>query len=259
MEIIDIKNIKSKKIIFTKPIKHVLENKKWIYKMKSYILDSVENINKIIFISPLIENSIDFNELKFIKFNLEPLIGNMLSFLNIIDYIEELSLNELKLYFSNIEIFKSAISEQSISDDEFATIPSVLNFICNIDKNIQRFDIANRLIDDNTKKLCPSQNYKLVIEFTEIWYDFYNKKGGCNFNIVQIKMIESPYSKLLIDLSTTTIIKDKPSFDSNKTIVAEEHSKQIIQSKLMIKPNIKPNPMQITPEMLLQMKSKLKK
>ena len=189
------------KIIFCKPVKN--ENK---YKIKTFInsKDSIANedkINKLCILSPLLELNINWNNLKYqsIKFSLEPMTGPILDFYNLISDIEYIAYEQLKRIFGDIVQFKSCISELIYKDDDFLDSEhhSILNFTGKLLKGFILFNENGEKIKQNDFH-SNIINYKLLIEFTDIWFDLDTNLGGCNFNIVQIKKYPHYYENDLI-------------------------------------------------------------
>jgi hypothetical protein len=234
------------KIIFCKPIKN--ENK---YKIKVFV-NSEDKINKLCVLTPLLELNVNWNNLKFqsIKFPLEPMIGPILDFYNLISDIEYKAYEQLKKIFGDIIQFKSSISELIYNDDEFLDSEqhSIFNFTGKLLKGIILFN-------ENGEKIKQSDiqstliNYKLLIELTDIWFDLDTNLGGCNFNIVQIKKYPHYYendlilnenvytshkSTLIPRSSSPSIISPKKTLSLNTNEVSIVNDTQPIAPRLLI-------------------------
>ena len=201
------------KIIFSKPVKN--ENK---YKIKTFI-NSKDNfdedkINKLCILSPLLELNINWNNLKYqsIKFSLDPMSGPILDFYNLISDIEYIAYEQLKRIFGDIVQFKSSISEIIYTDDDFLDSDhhNILNFTGKLLKGFILFNENGEKIEQNDLQ-STKINYKLLIEFTDIWFDLNTNLGGCNFNIVQIKKFPHYYENDLI-ISENISASQKPTY-----------------------------------------------
>ena len=201
MDIITQSNFKNKEIIFVKPIKIGS-----IYKMRVVVNDNtilVKRLNRLIFISPIMELNINWKNLKFqylVQLSLEPLIGLNSDLNNLINMFENLACNKLKNTFGNSINFKSILFEinnndQFIDNNNIFT-SSYINL--KIIKNALFFDTNSIKTDFINIDLVGLLNYKFLIEFTDIWFDINTLNCGCNFNIVQIKYYPLYYNIDLI-------------------------------------------------------------
>ena len=203
-------SVNLKNIIYCKPIRTECKapDDKSIsarYKIKTLYdedsLNSVSELKRVVLISPKLEINTNWSNLKYqtIKIPLEPLVGPVLKFYNIINDIELKAFEELKRIFGDNFNFKSILSEINhngdlfLDDEEF----NITILTLKLAKNLTTFDHVGKKININ---MLESQNniYKLVIEYTELWYDKETNTGGCNFNIVQIKHFPQYYEDDLI-------------------------------------------------------------
>jgi hypothetical protein len=211
MDILTLSNLKTKEIIFSKPVKN--ESK---FKIKIYVIDKIgsKKFNKLGLISPIVELNINWKNLKYqsFKFSLEPLIGQNLDIYNIISELENISLNELVKIFGDNCNFKSIISEINYSDDLFIdnNLFTTKMITFKLLKNTTIFDSNGKKNDFTDIKQSEIFNYRFLIELNELWYDTETSLCGCNFYVVQIKYFPLYYNVDLI-FDENKIVKPKSS------------------------------------------------
>ena len=192
MELITVKNTSS--IIYSKPLRY--NN---ISKIKSHVLSN-DILIKPVIKTPIINTVLNWKDVNkiLISIIMEPLVGPIYDFLNIIEDIEEASYKELEKRFTNFK-FKSNVSNANIIDDDSEDGEEhALKFQCNANTDINIYDENGSII--NKDKICDKKlNYIFMIEFTEVWYDITKMLGGCNFNIVQAKVLTNYYDTNLFD------------------------------------------------------------
>jgi hypothetical protein len=196
------------KIIYSKIVKNGSR-----YKMNI----GCDNNNNLLIISPYFKNTNETyqylnnnNNLLQLKFGLDPYMGYIEKFHNIILDLEKNILNYIKQYYKNITL-KSIFECDDIMkknndlfdiDDEIININIKLPYY-NKKRLFKFFDKNNNILDNINIKL--DYELKFLLDFSEIWIDVSRNRCGINCKLIQAKLYESIYDyDCLIDNVTSS-------------------------------------------------------
>ena len=210
--------IKIDKIIFSKILK--TNNK---YKMAM----GLDYTNNLIFITPIFKNTNDSyqylnnnNNISQIKFSLEPFLGNIEKFFNLIIDIEKMILDKIKITYPNMtlkSIFDSDITSNDLFDIDTTLFFNIKLYYHNKKRLFKFFDKNNNILDNINIKY--ENQIKFLIDLSDIWIDPDRNRCGINCKLLQAKLYDSIYDMdCLIDNepnSNNTNIPNIPNINLN--------------------------------------------
>jgi len=187
----------------------------------------LENTNNLILITPIFKNTNDSyqylnnnNNISQIKFSLEPFLGNIEKFYNLIIDIEKLILNKIKITYPNItlkSIFDNDYSSNDLFDIDNNLFINIKLYYHNKKRLFKFFDKNNNFIDNINIKY--ENQLKFLIDLSDIWIDPDRNRCGINCKLLQAKLYDSIYDMdCLIDNNININISNNISNNINTNI-----------------------------------------
>lgn len=251
MEQVKKENIKN--IVFTNPLYH-----NGISKLKSFILKD-DICMKPVLKTHSMEMAINWRDDKMIiNIPLEPMAGEIFKLVEVIELIEETSELQLQKSFVLFKEFRSCITNINTPLYDYPETELAAKICCSTIQDFAIYDNKGNLCNKNDIS-GKKYNYTFVLEFSDIWYNYEKRCGGCNFIIIQAKIDKLYHQENLFFSTHPTIPKTTPPGPPIKAAPPPALPPPNPTKDIESKPAKSFERLQVDPKDLIDMKNRLKK